>query len=162
MPRALMNGRNFGYPGYRTGRMSRSALWNMEQDAKLLRQILQDDDELPPWVTYKIDTAADRLQAASRYMSYRVAQDQGLAGDQMALQNPDGSEGFWKLSAGETAGVVAVGLGLGYLANKVSNAQTSESAHQTAILLGGAALYTLGVVIGAARPSDGWLSSEEG
>lgn len=162
MPRALMNGRNFGYPGYRTGRMSRSALWNMEQDAKLLRGLLKDDDELPPWVTYKIDTAADRLQAASRYMTYRVAQDQGLAGDTVARDNPEESSGFWKLSAGETAGVVAVGLGLGYLSNMVANSQTSDTAHQRAMLLGGAALYTLGVVIGAARPAGGWISSEEG
>ncbi len=62
----------------------------------------------------------------------------------------------WNLSGVETAGVVGVGLGLAFVANKISNAQQTPKAHQAAMLLGGAALYTAGVVIGANRPAQGW------
>lgn len=64
----------------------------------------------------------------------------------------------WKLSPLETAGVVGVGLGLAWAANKVSNAQATPQAHQLAMLIGGATLYTAGVVIGANRPAQGWVA----
>jgi hypothetical protein len=74
----------------------------------------------------------------------------------LAYDNPYG-EGFaWNLSAKETAGVVAVGVGLAWLANKVSNTQTAH--HQAAMLAGGTLLYTLGVVIGTNRPVTGFIT----
>jgi hypothetical protein len=63
----------------------------------------------------------------------------------------------WSLSAGETAGVAAVGLALAYGANKLANAQSTPEAHQWAMLLGGTVLYTAGVVIGTNRPAQGFL-----
>ena len=63
----------------------------------------------------------------------------------------------WKLTAGETAGVVAIGLGLGWLSSKVSNNFESQQGHQRAMIAGGAAVYTAGVVIGANRPKKGYL-----
>jgi hypothetical protein len=72
-----------------------------------------------------------------------------------AYDNPYGSGMSWKLGPKETAGVAVVGLALAVVANKVANTQTTH--HQTAMLAGGVALYTLGVVIGANRPADGWI-----
>jgi hypothetical protein len=63
----------------------------------------------------------------------------------------------WNLSATETAGVVGVGLLMAYGANKVANAMETPASHQAAMLLGGAALYTAGVVIGTNRPQQGWM-----
>ena len=59
---------NYSYPGYTDGKMARGFLYNLEQDAKAMQKIVTDDDTLPPWVTWKIYTAEDRLQAATRYM----------------------------------------------------------------------------------------------
>ena len=73
----------------------------------------------------------------------------------LAYDNPYGSGMSWKLGPKETAGVAVVGLALAVVANKVANTQTTH--HQTAMLAGGVALYTLGVVIGANRPADGWI-----
>ncbi len=66
-PSALSNP-SYSYPGYHDGRMVRGFLYNMEKDAKKLQQVLTDEDDLPPWVSWKIYTAEDRLQAATRYM----------------------------------------------------------------------------------------------
>ena len=66
----------------------------------------------------------------------------------------------WKLSAGETAGVVGVGLLLAYGAKQLANATKTPEAHQAAMLAGGAVLYTAGVVIGANRPAKGFLPAK--
>ena len=63
----------------------------------------------------------------------------------------------WKLSAGETAGVVGVGVVLALGANAIANAAKTPDSHKLAMLAGGAALYTAGVVIGANRPPAGFL-----
>jgi F0F1-type ATP synthase assembly protein I len=152
--------RNFDYPFYHDGRMARGTLWQIEQDAHHLRHILQDEDDLPGWVNYKIATSADRLQAATRYMSHKVAASEGRANPE-SEEEEEGSGFAWNLSAKETAGVVAVGVGLGFIANKISNSQKSDQAHQMAMLFGGVALYTLGVVVGTNRPAGGWLAEEE-
>jgi hypothetical protein len=68
----------------------------------------------------------------------------------------------WNLSPVETAGVVGVGLALGFVANKVSNAQATPTAHQTAMLLGGTVLYTIGVVVGTNRPPGGFIEDKGG
>lgn len=60
------------------------------------------------------------------------------------------------LSWGEWAGVTAVGFGLAYAARTAANAQESDEAHQTAMLIGGTLLYVVGVGIGASRPAEGW------
>jgi hypothetical protein len=65
------------------------------------------------------------------------------------------------LSPLETAGVVAVGLGLGAAANFAANKVETPKGHQAAMLAGGAALYTLGVVIGTNRPTQGWAPQLE-
>ena len=65
----------------------------------------------------------------------------------------------WKLSAKETAGVVGVGVVLALLARKAANEMDTPDAHQTAMVVGGASLYVAGVVIGANRPSQGWIEA---
>ena len=62
----------------------------------------------------------------------------------------------WNLSPIETAGVVAVGLGLGFLTNQAVNQTDTPNTHLAAALAGGTALYTIGVVIGTNRPKKGW------
>jgi hypothetical protein len=63
----------------------------------------------------------------------------------------------WNLSPVETAGVVAVGLAMAYGASKVAEATETPKSHQIAMLAGGAAIYTAGVVIGTNRPAAGFL-----
>lgn len=66
-------GRNFDYPVPLEGRMARQQLARIVMDASRLHNALQDDDDLPAWVLLKINTAEDRLHAASDYMRYKVA-----------------------------------------------------------------------------------------
>ena len=60
----------------------------------------------------------------------------------------------WKLSGLETAGVVAVGVALAWAARSVT---PQGRTHMTAMLASGAALYTVGVVVGANRPAAGFI-----
>jgi hypothetical protein len=60
------------------------------------------------------------------------------------------------LSWKEWLGVVGVGLAMSYAARAAQNRATSASGHQLAMLLSGAALYSVGVAIGARRPPEGW------
>lgn len=65
--RALAN-TDYRYPLYHDGRMAKGFLYNLEQDARSLQEVLKDEDDIPQWVNWKIYTSADRLQAAARYM----------------------------------------------------------------------------------------------
>ena len=63
------------------------------------------------------------------------------------------------LSAKEWAGIAAVGFALAYAARAATNRTATPAAHQTAMLLTGAALYVGGVAIGARRPATGWAGT---
>lgn len=64
----------------------------------------------------------------------------------------------WKLSAGETVGVVGIGVGLAWLTDTVAKKTTKKKRNRRrAMIAGGTALYTAGVVIGANRPPEGFL-----
>ena len=67
------NPRNFDYPHALRGRMARSTLSQVVEDASALRSALRDDDTLPGWVESYLATSADRLQVATRYMQYEIA-----------------------------------------------------------------------------------------
>ena len=67
--------RNFDYPMPYHGKMIKQALWNMEHDARSLREKLNDGDHLPQWVHYKIATAADRVNAVNNYMQYDLSEN---------------------------------------------------------------------------------------
>jgi hypothetical protein len=62
----------------------------------------------------------------------------------------------WNLTPLETAGVIGVGLVLGLGTSAAANQVQAPQAHNLAMLAGGAALYTIGVVIGTNRPPQGW------
>lgn len=66
-------GRNYDYPVPYEGRMARQQLARMVHDAAALHNALRDTDDLPAWVLLKINTAEDRLHAASDYMRYKVS-----------------------------------------------------------------------------------------
>ena len=74
--RRFQTGRHFDYgPGKANsyqGRMVKQSLRQMIQCATALEGALQDNDDLPQWVHYKIATAADRLAAATQYMLYEI------------------------------------------------------------------------------------------
>jgi|OM-RGC.v1.030897283 hypothetical protein len=74
--------RNFDYPMPQEGRMAKSYLYAIEQDARQLRKHLQDSDDLPGWVQAKIVTAQDRIQTVNRYMGHKIARAEG------AIENP--------------------------------------------------------------------------
>lgn len=71
--------RNFDYPMPQEGRMAKSYLWSIEQDARQLRKQLEDGDDLPGWVQAKIVTAQDRMQTVNRYLSHKIARAEARA-----------------------------------------------------------------------------------
>ena len=56
----------------REGRMLRGTLRNLESDAHAMRQMLRDDDDLPQWVHAKVQTSADRVSGAQRYLRAKI------------------------------------------------------------------------------------------
>lgn len=56
----------------REGRMVRGTLRNLESDARAMRQMLEDDDDLPQWVHSKVQTSADRVNSAHRYLRAKI------------------------------------------------------------------------------------------
>jgi hypothetical protein len=54
------------------GRMIRGTLRNLESDAHAMRQMLQDDDDIPQWVHSKVETSADRVSSAQRYLRAKI------------------------------------------------------------------------------------------
>jgi hypothetical protein len=56
----------------REGRMLRGTLRNLETDAHAMRQMLRDDDDLPQWVHAKVETSADRVSGAQRYLRAKI------------------------------------------------------------------------------------------
>jgi hypothetical protein len=54
------------------GRMLRGTLRNLESDAHAMRQMLRDDDDLPQWVHAKVQTSADRVSGAQRYLRAKI------------------------------------------------------------------------------------------
>jgi len=54
------------------GRMLRGTLRNLETDAHAMRQMLRDDDDLPQWVHAKVETSADRVSSAQRYLRAKI------------------------------------------------------------------------------------------
>ena len=54
------------------GRMIRGTLRNLESDAHAMRQMLRDDDDLPQWIHSKVETSADRVNGAQRYLRAKI------------------------------------------------------------------------------------------
>jgi hypothetical protein len=52
--------------------MIRGTLRNLETDAHAMRQMLRDDDDLPQWVHAKVETSADRVSSAQRYLRAKI------------------------------------------------------------------------------------------
>lgn len=73
--------RNFDYPMPQQGRMVKQQLARMVMDATALHQMLDDDDRLPAWTLLKINTAEDRLHAASDYLRYKARPGLDAYGD---------------------------------------------------------------------------------
>ena len=64
--------RNFDYPMPYQGKMAKSALYNIENNARNLRQQLRDGDAIPQWNHYKIATADKDLSTVNNYLSYKI------------------------------------------------------------------------------------------
>ena len=54
------------------GRMIRGTLRNLESDARAMRQMLNDDDDLPQWVHSKVEPSADRENSAQRSLRAKI------------------------------------------------------------------------------------------
>ena len=74
----------------REGKMAKSALGRVSQLAGELDSILQDEDDLPQWVHYKISTSADRIQSVHNYLTNKISRMH--EGD--VDQNQDGENDF--------------------------------------------------------------------
>ncbi len=74
--RRFQTGRHFDYGPTKSnsfqGRMVKQELNRIIQCATALSAAIEDNDDLPQWVHYKIATAGDRLGSATQYMLYEV------------------------------------------------------------------------------------------
>jgi len=66
------SGRDLDYSKSKEGRMMRSNLYNIAQDAMQLHDMLQDDDDLPQWTQEKVATARDRLNSVREYLEAKI------------------------------------------------------------------------------------------
>lgn len=78
-------GIDYDYPMPVEGKMAKTYLWQMENDARELRQGLNDDDNLPGWVNNYVATSADRINTASRYMQYQFEHHNGNVGSAIPM-----------------------------------------------------------------------------
>ena len=74
----------------REGKMAKSALGRVSRLAGELDSLLQDEDDLPQWVHYKISTSADRIQSVHNYLTNKISRMH--EGD--VDQNQDGENDF--------------------------------------------------------------------
>jgi hypothetical protein len=59
------------------GNMAKRSLYHMAAQAQQLHDMLQDDENLQPWVQDKITKAADYLEKAFKSISYEKGPGQG-------------------------------------------------------------------------------------
>jgi hypothetical protein len=59
------------------GNMAKRSLYHMAAQAQQLHDMLQDDENLEPWVAAKITKAADYLEKAFKSISYEKGPGQG-------------------------------------------------------------------------------------
>jgi hypothetical protein len=62
-----------GYEGH----MARKSLYHMAAQSQQLHDMLQDDENLEPWVQAKITKAADYLEAAFKSITYEKGPGKG-------------------------------------------------------------------------------------
>jgi len=117
-------GRNLDYPMPLEGRMVRQQLARIVNDATALHNALQDDDDLPAWVQLKINTAEDRLHAASDYLRYKIAPGldayNGFGSAHRAYGASESEERKKLKNTLMLAGVLAAGWGLTSLYDAMS------------------------------------------
>ena len=74
--RRFQTGRHFDYGPTKSnsyqGRMVKQSLSRIIKAATALEASLDDNDDLPQWVHYKVATAEDRLVMAAQYMLYEI------------------------------------------------------------------------------------------
>jgi hypothetical protein len=52
------------------GRMAKSNLYNAAQDCMAMHELIQDDENLEPWLEEKIAVASSMLTSVARYLKY--------------------------------------------------------------------------------------------
>jgi hypothetical protein len=52
------------------GRMAKGNLYNMAKHATMLHNLIQDNEDLEPWLEEKIAVAADAIETVAQYMEY--------------------------------------------------------------------------------------------
>jgi hypothetical protein len=57
------------------GSMAKSNLYNLRDDSSMLCHLIQDDENLEPWVEEKIAVAASMLSSVARHMKYQKVKD---------------------------------------------------------------------------------------
>jgi len=80
--RRFQTGRHFDYGPTKSnscqGRMVKQSLSRIIKAATALEAALDDNDDLPQWVHYKVATAEDRLVMAAQYMLYEINRAQAV------------------------------------------------------------------------------------
>ena len=52
------------------GRMTKSNLYNIAKHAKMLHDMLEDNEDIEPWVEEKIAVATEAIETVAEYMEY--------------------------------------------------------------------------------------------
>jgi hypothetical protein len=64
-------------PEHEAGRMAKQNLFLIGEMASRLAELVQESDELAPWMEQKITTALNEIEAVFRHAEYKVAQKKG-------------------------------------------------------------------------------------
>ena len=57
------------------GNMAKSNLYNLRDDSAMLCQLIEDDENLEPWVEEKIAVAASMLNSVARHMKFKKVKE---------------------------------------------------------------------------------------
>lgn len=69
-------------PEHKAGYMAKQNLFLIGEMASRLAELVQESDELAPWMEQKITTALNEIEAVFRHAEYKVAQETGLENEE--------------------------------------------------------------------------------
>jgi Protein of unknwon function (DUF3008) len=76
------------------GGMAKRQLFTLAQRAIALFKMLEDDDQLEPWVAYKISLATDYIDTVEEYMEYQAAEKHNTPSEEEIPDNDQYMEGL--------------------------------------------------------------------
>lgn len=74
------------------GFMAKRQLYDLAKYATMLHKMINDEDDLEPWVQAKITKAADYIDTVKHYMEYRDVRDADDMADEVGIDIQDPAE----------------------------------------------------------------------